>query len=571
MPPELDREFWERYIETKRKALGYPEFDPKIESFPEYIERYFKEVEAPLPEEKRSIIEMFGLSLFRKISGFFMMMWENVFTAFRRALGGIVSDVFKLFFKEMVTVATPGIKEKLIEYGKMADIPEVMAEPLYKQLEKGTPLDYFQLFFLWLFMNAFKVLNVLVVSQEMAKQDLLRDISPTIPDLPSLLRARIMSPETETVVDEFLQRMGLNEVARGLMKLTSHTLLNPDQIKQLYLRGEVTKAEKDIMLKQIGTRPEDVDKLEKLYYFIPSPTDLVSMAVREAFYPEYIREFNLLAEYPPEFEAWAKKQGMSPDWAKKFWVAHWVLPSVRQGYEMLHRGVISKTELDALFKAVDIAPFWRDKLLKISYSPYTRIDIRRMYRTGVVDRKVVKETYLALGYDDEHAENLTEFTVRDAIGTEKDLSKADILAVYQRKIIPRREAKELIESLQYSPEEAEMYLQRADFDSFAKDKTKKVSWVRKNYLAGLITDGEARSRLAKLNLRGAEVTELFRDWDVEKEGKMTELTFKQLQVLFIQKIIDEKVFKAELKNKGYSDTYIGWLLKLTEQKVVEGD
>lgn len=571
MTPEEAREFWDRYMESKRKALDYPEFDPKIESFPKYVERYFKEVELPEPKEKRSVAEIFGLSLFRKISGFFTLMWENVFTAFYRALDKIVAKIFTLVWKEAVEKHTPGIKDYFRKRIATLELPESVEKELTERLEDETPLGHFALFLFGILVTGGKFLSILTAVHDVGRQEGYSELQPSLPGLADIFTAGFRDPKYEPMLDDYMKRMGFNVIVRDMLKLARWVLLNPDQIRQLYLRGKLSKIEKNTMLKALGIREEDLDKLEELYYFIPSPTDLVRMAVREAFYPEYIAKYNLLLEIPSEFIAWSKKQGMSKDWAEKFWVAHWVLPTIGQGYEMLHRGVISKSDLDSLFKAVDIAPYWRSKLLAISYSPYTRIDIRRMYRTGVVDRAEVKKTYLALGYDDEHAENLTEFTVRDALASEKDLSRADITGAYQRKLIPRGDAKSLIMQLGYSDDESEIYLKRADFDTFKKDKDKKLSWIKKNYLAGLITHSEASSRLGKLALRGGEVSELFRDWDIEKEGKMTELTFKQLQVLLIEKIIDEAVFKSELKNKGYSDKYIEWLMQLTKKKVVEGE
>ncbi|GAH93918.1 unnamed protein product, partial [marine sediment metagenome] len=44
---------------------------------------------------------------------------------------------------------------------------------------------------------------------------------------------------------------------------------------------------------------------------------------------------------------------------------HWSLPSPSQGFEMLHRGVIDEAELNMLLRALDIMPFWREKLTKV--------------------------------------------------------------------------------------------------------------------------------------------------------------------------------------------------------------
>lgn len=544
--------------------------NPEIPTLTERIQEYLRTVKPPEEEVKLTWSERVGLGLFRKVSDFFNLMWEKVFDNFRKALSGIVSDLFKLFFKQITTVATPGIKEALIEVIKLQYYPVDTETDLIKRTEKGTPFDYVAT---WIYSVASEVMRLIAImsaSHEKARQEQYKVLQPSLPGLGDVLISRFRDPKYEPIIDDYMKRMGLNEDTRNMMRLVSWTLLNPDQVRELYLRGEISKSERDKRLQQLGIQNIDTELLEKLYYFIPSPTDLVRMAVREAFTPEIAEKFGQYEDFPKPFADWAKKQGMSEFWAKAYWASHWGLPSPMQGYEMLHRGVIKMDTFKMLLRALDVMPFWRDKLIAISYSPYTRIDIRRMFRTGIVNKEEVYRTYLDLGYDDEHARNLTAFTVKDALEKERDLTKADILSAYTRKIMKRSEAKEYLMSLKYSSDEAEIYLDRIDYDTAKKIKDKELSWIKKNYVGSLITYDEARNRLSTLDLGGDEITELFRDWDIEREGKIAELTFKQLQTLLINKIIDETKFKQRLRDKRYTEEDIKLLVELTKKKVVEG-
>ncbi|GAG78096.1 unnamed protein product, partial [marine sediment metagenome] len=87
-------------------------------------------------------------------------------------------------------------------------------------------------------------------------------------------------------------------------------------------------------------------------------------------------------------------------------------PSPQQGFDMLHRGVISDDELNMLLRALDVMPFWRDKLTQIAFRPLTRVDVRRMYKQGVLTETEVYESYLIAGYNEQNAERMAEFTVR---------------------------------------------------------------------------------------------------------------------------------------------------------------
>ncbi|GAH81965.1 unnamed protein product, partial [marine sediment metagenome] len=118
------------------------------------------------------------------------------------------------------------------------------------------------------------------------------------------------------------------------------------------------------------------------------------MAVREAFTPAIAKKFGQYEDFPPDFEKYAGMKGLSKEWAERYWAAHWSLPSPSQGYDMLHRGIIDNKELFMLMKALDIMPFWRDKLMQMSYHLLTRVDIRRMYKAGVLTEAEVYESYL---------------------------------------------------------------------------------------------------------------------------------------------------------------------------------
>ncbi|GAH31003.1 unnamed protein product, partial [marine sediment metagenome] len=105
------------------------------------------------------------------------------------------------------------------------------------------------------------------------------------------------------------------------------------------LRRDPTLAKLPERLRQIGIHPDYFDTYKTLAYPIPPVADIITMAVREAFTPAIAKKFGQYEDYPPEFEHWAERKGLSKDWSMRYWAAHWSLPSPSQGFEMLHRGV----------------------------------------------------------------------------------------------------------------------------------------------------------------------------------------------------------------------------------------
>lgn len=290
-------------------------------------------------------------------------------------------------------------------------------------------------------------------------------------------------------------------------------LPTPGQVQEAFLRGEIDLSEHDKLLTGYGFTKENIDLIKSLYLLIPGPSDLIRMAVREAFTPEIAEKFGQYEDYPVAFTQWAEKQGITKDWAERYWAAHWELPSPSMGFEMLHRGIIENQELTLLLRALDIMPYWRERLIKLSYNPLTRVDVRRMYQFGVIDENQVKRSYLDLGYDDEKASWLTEFTKRYSapedqteLDTFKAMAKTTYSQAYKRKIISREEYTAFLLSLKYHPDDVELLIQLDDFAMLQDDKLFNLNDVRKDmrklilngYNEGLLEVSLAKSMLIDL-------------------------------------------------------------------------
>ncbi|GAH81991.1 unnamed protein product, partial [marine sediment metagenome] len=138
-----------------------------------------------------------------------------------------------------------------------------------------------------------------------------------------------------------------------------------------------------------------------------------------------------------------KMQGISEYWAQKYWYAHWDTPSITQGFEMLHRGFIDRKELDDLFRTVEIPPFWRDKLTAIAFNPFTRVDVRRMHKAGVLTDDELVTAYMDVGYNADKAAKMTEFTILYNGEGNTSLTRSQILNGFTEYIITREDTAEL--------------------------------------------------------------------------------------------------------------------------------
>ena len=144
-------------------------------------------------------------------------------------------------------------------------------------------------------------------------------------------------------------------------------------------------------------------------YVLPGAQDLVRMELREVFKEEFRPE--LLEPLPSmKFQQTMKLQGYDTYWANSYWAAHWVLPSLGDLDEMLHRGIISLKEWQTMVRRNDYLPAWINRREKIIYNPYTRVDVRRMRDLALLTKQEVLDNYKDLGYDDLHAERMAIWT-----------------------------------------------------------------------------------------------------------------------------------------------------------------
>jgi hypothetical protein len=350
------------------------------------------------------------------------------------------------------------------------------------------------------------------------------------------------------------------------------------------LRGLLPENDHDWWLGAAGFSADNISMIKQLYFDIPTPSDLVRMAVREAFTPNVVEQFGLHEDFPPDFDTYARQIGIDHNWALAHWAAHWDLPSATQGFDMFHRAldapaagteaaafsiggetyysVISSDTLQLLLRTLDYMPFWRPKLTAIAYRPVSRIDIRRMFAVGAADRRDVLRTYLSLGYTPDDALKLTDFVTRDAAAVSKDVPRETIVNFYRDGILTRPEAASELTALGFDDETADMLLDQADLA--IQDQLAKLAEdvFETDYKAGRISEQELRNDLAFIGVPAARIDLLVQLWTRQTAVKPYKLTVAQVQRLYREGVIGEAQATYILSSLGCSTDITGWLLQL---------
>lgn len=381
---------------------------------------------------------------------------------------------------------------------------------------------------------------------------------PNPRELLEMIRRIGIDPES---ADSYRQLAGVrNDVWDGYKKITLN-LLDTSAAIEAWRRKIIGDTEFDAYLQAAGFAVEDFDTIKKLAFQLPPIQDLITMMVRDTFNEDVVRRYGYDEDFPAQAAELGRQIGLAPEQTKRYWRAHWNLPSPTQAQEMVFRAGLKIDDYRTLLRIADYPPFWRPYFEKIIYSPFTRVDIRRMYQTTVLKEEEVFAAYKEIGYDDFHAQKLTDFTITLTTEEEKDLTKADVLGAYADDIYTKNETSAALEKLGYDPAEAALLLARADKDKSAAAQREAEAATKAQFTAGQITEAQAVSQLATAGVSEARIKALVATWKVTRDARVAKPSQAQMARFYNTGIIQQRDYEDYLKAEGFKDDYIKWLVQ----------
>lgn len=372
-----------------------------------------------------------------------------------------------------------------------------------------------------------------------------------VPDVGQLCKMLFRGDITYDQYQEYANENGYdNEFAYALKHVTQN-LLDAESYIAAYRRGIIKEEQLTEKLLALQYDSFDIAVVKKVSEYFPSPGDLIRFAVREVYSPDIVAKFGQKEDFPEVFAKEAEKVGISKDQALNYWAAHWNLPSTQQGFEMLHRRVINEEELNVLLRALDVMPFWRDALTKISYNPLTRVDVRRMHALGVLGADEVYEAYLDFGYSPENAKRMKDFTIKYNNSSATSELKKLIDDAFDKGYITEQEYISQIEALTEDREAAEYEASIRSFQKLLRETDDKIETLRLQYVKGEKYIDEVRSELNALNLKSTQQEELLLKFDRDKKKYHKLPTKADLMKWLASNIISSMDFEDKMEQLGY--------------------
>lgn len=381
-----------------------------------------------------------------------------------------------------------------------------------------------------------------------------REKSQLLGALPSIIAAPVLS-------DIYTAGFGV-QVRRRVQNAYQQTLLSPmDYISYSY-RYPDKEIDLRWYLSELGYNEAQEEIMSDLYKFYPNPGDFVRFGVREVFKPEIVAKYGYDDDFPEEIKTHMHKAGLTDEVMEWFWRAHWEMPSFYNIREARWRDKITDSEVDEWLTINDYAPYWRDIMKDILYTPYTRVDVRRMYDTGILGRDEVKRTYQDIGYDEEHAENLTEYTVVNSDKTKEVLST--YLNAYKRGIIDESELRSKMEEMNYSTEEIDLRIEMLE-ETDVVEKTKRsltLTNVKSLFKKGLIDSYTLEDMLIELNY--SDEAAMYMKLLILADSAAHKAWTKEIKKGYEELLLTRDEAVARLSDLGYSMEAINLSLALID-------
>ena len=360
-------------------------------------------------------------------------------------------------------------------------------------------------------------------------------------------------PDDPSKWTDDLRDLGYSEERIKFIKNLAQTLPPPDVLTQYQWRKGFKWPHYRAWMKVLGFRDWALDIFEELSHRIPPIQDIIHMGVREAFDDGLAAEYGTDQDYPPEFGEYAEKQGFDAAWAQKYWRSHWELPSVGNAFEMLHRRVISEEQLDTLLRVQDIMPYWRGKLKAIAYSPFTRVDVRRMRKVGVIGTyEELVLAYRDIGFDVDKATKMADFT--EAFNTEeqRELTKSEIATALNKGYISPEEAKPLFAELGFTTQDVNFLVGSITYQKAQAKRDLSVGSVKTGYLRADKGGGWATDKLTALGYSADNALDLISTWDAERVETVLRPTKADILSWVKSGVITPQVAFSELTDKGFT-------------------
>lgn len=202
-------------------------------------------------------------------------------------------------------------------------------------------------------------------------------------------------------------------------------------------------------------------------------------------------------------------------------------------------------------------PFWRARLMAISYNVLTRVDIRRAYETGQIDLETLVSLLQDRGYTPVDAERLGGFYREAAIqlAARRPAATEWVKTGFDQELLRQT----LLDNGMRADMWEEVY-RRLKTRRQIYTQTKCLTSLKKQYVAGTILDDSIPGRVTSIGLHASAAQELVEQWSCEKRAVPRTASASEIHKLHYQEILTDDDAKRLLKRLGYTSLQVSRMM-----------
>lgn len=214
-------------------------------------------------------------------------------------------------------------------------------------------------------------------------------------------------------------------------------------------------------------------------------------------------------------------------------------------------------EVSEALGQADYPPFWRERLLAISYNVLTRTDLRRAYETNSISEDVLTFRLQDRGYAPQDASVLTSFYHRAAVqlASRRPAANSWVKTGYDLALCKQALVDAGMRPDLWPDVESILTTRRAIYT-----QTQCINRVKKSYLSRLYTQAEAMSYLIGAKLDVKQVQALIDSWNCEQRATHRAVMAADLCMQMRKRVITSQQLANQLHNLGYKKSQIGQMI-----------
>jgi len=288
-----------------------------------------------------------------------------------------------------------------------------------------------------------------------------------------------------------------------------------EMLMEALRRGFIKPADFDHGIRQSRIRDEWIPTMEDLRYSPMSTADAVR-AVVENYIPkeqgaEIADQNGLIAEHWPIM---VESLGRP--------LAH------EQMMTLYHRNKATLDEVKQAFRESDLKDKYIDQAVDLGRRLVPERMTVSMLQHGVINSETAHTMLAELGYSQDDADSLIALGTAERTTAHKGLTRTDILAMYQDRLIKKADALDKLVKLGYDTADADEMLDLADYKANAATiRTIKAS-VEARLKAHDLVAADAIIELTNAGLDHTQATALVDQWTLQKKVATRSLTEAQI-------------------------------------------